>query len=309
MKKTILATALTTLFAASANAATIYEANDVTIDVFGDSEIVLLNPISKSEPFIVDIQDADFGFALGYKLSEDVVLGSTVAFGVDDASGAAQLDESYVALASEMYGTLSIGKQYTIYDESGIGNDYQFGFTAFYDQTDAGEQVIKYSIDKDVFYGAVAFLLDSGVSDTGASGFDGKIGVRFADFDLAVYHAQVEEAAGNEISNTNVELGYALTESLLLQASYGQTDNDSYTETTDTVGLAAIYQYTPKIQFAAGYANIDAAAGSANDGIENQYYVNTSYLVNDYINTYVELGGNDGDDSQLGAAAGVQVAF
>lgn len=303
MKKTILATAMTTLFAASTQAATIYEKNNFTLDLFGDVEIVYLNSLDENESAIIDIDEADMGFDLGYALNDDVTLSGLVEFGIAD--GTATLSNAWVGVASNQYGKLTVGKQATIYDDSGIGADYHFGFTSFYDQENSGEQVIKYQVDKGNFYGGVAYLMNSEAGQTdGAEGFDANVGVRVQNADLTVYFADIDDAANVNSSNVNIELRYQVDSALGLAAAYAMDDTGG--SETDSFGLTAVYQVSSKTSIAAGWASIDS---ESNPDLSNQYYVNTSYSLNDYMSVYAELGGNDDDDTELGYAAGMIVEF
>jgi len=312
MKKTILATALTSLFAATAaQSATIYDADGVTVDVFGDSEVVILNSTAEGDSTYINIDDADFGFSLGYEFAEGYVVGTTIGF--TGAGGGADLDEAYVSLMTDEFGTLKVGKQYTFYDDSGIGNDYQFGFTAFYEQDVAGQQVVKYSIDKETFYGGIAYVMDTEAEDASVvntNGFDAMVGLRAAGFDFTVYYADIENAnstAGDDLSNINFEVRYAF-EKLELSASYAISEHDDPTGNnvdTNFIGAAAVYDLDENIGFAGGIANIDPDA----DDSYLSGYVNTTYTFNDYVNVYAEVGYSDADDEGLGFATGMQVAF
>lgn len=316
MKKTILAATMAALFASTTQAATVYEKEGITVDIFGDTEIVYINSLDENESDEISIDDADFGFELGYALSDDITLTGLVEFGA--SSGTSELSDAYVGVTSNKWGRLTVGKQTTLYDDSGIGNDYQFGFSNFYEQDASGAQVIKYKVDKGMYYGGIAYLMNSESGQTdGTEGFDGNIGVRVADFDLTVFYADMKTAADHDSTNVNVELRYQLNEKLQLSAAYARTDADlveadplgiTHAEwgDTDIYGLTAVYQANSKLAFAAGWAYMDSEAAP---DLENQYYVNTSYAFNDYIEVYAELGGNDGDDTELGYATGMIVAF
>lgn len=49
MKKTILALAMTSLFATSVYSATVYEKDDILVKIFGDTEVVYSNSLDKTE--------------------------------------------------------------------------------------------------------------------------------------------------------------------------------------------------------------------------------------------------------------------
>ena len=54
------------------------------------------------------------------------------------------------------------------------------------------------------------------------------------------------------------------------------------------------------------FASID---NDANEDAIIEYFVNTSYTFNSNVNAYIELGGSDVDDTELGYPAGMQVTF
>ena len=302
MKKTILATAITALFATTAvQAATVYEKDGTTVKVYGDIEVYAGNTRDDSTGSIIALDDADIGLDLGYDIGNGFTAIGSISY--TGEGGNIDLDESYVGVSSADFGTLAIGQMVTVYDDAGIGSDYQFGWTSFYQTPDAGAQVIKYSIDKDMFYGAVAWLksADTGFGDA-TNGVDGKVGVRVDDLDVTLFFAD-GEVTGIDTSNVNIEARYTL-DALELAVAYSMSEFDD--DDQDSVAVAATYQLDENIQFAGGVASID---NDANEDAIIEYFVNTSYAFNSNVNAYVELGGSDVDDTELGYAAGMQVTF
>jgi len=302
MKKTILATTLAGLLASTAQAATIYEKDNTSVSVYGDAEVVYINSTDETETDEISIDEANFGFDLGYAVNEDLTLTGLVEFGV--ASGTAELSDAYVGVASNKFGTVTVGKQATIFDDSGIGGDYQFGWASFYEQDDSGDQVVKYQVDKGVFYAGVAYLMnsESGQYD-GSHGVDAKLGARVAGFDFTLFYGDTTSADGDDSETINFEARYDF-DALSLAAAVAQTEAD--TGDIDSFGFAAEYQLNNNVAFAAGWANVDSESDANTD---NHYYVNTSYTFTDNISVYAEIGGNDGTDSEVGYAAGMAVAF
>lgn len=303
MKKTILIAAITTLFATTAHSTTIYSAEAVTVTIFGDAEVVTSNSIDKDKHTVISIDEADMGFQLDYALNEDLTLSGLVEFGT--ASGTATLANAWAGIGSAKLGILTIGKQATLYDDSGIGGDPLFGFSNFYSRDNVAEQVVKYKIDKEIFYAGAAYLINSESGQTdGTEGFDANIGVRAGDFEATVYYAAMTDATDFDTSNINLELHYQLN-AIALAVAYAKTDSDEFGD-TDTFALTAVYQLNNNTTIAAGWANIDSEPDS---GLNNQYYINTSYALNNNVNIYAELGGNESDNHQLDYAVGVIVAF
>jgi len=318
MKKTILAMAVASLFTgATAQAATIFEQEHLTIDVYGDLEVIYINKINekeqsdgtfKDEDPVIDIDDADFGFELGCNIGTEVSVTAVLEFTGEGDD--VELDDAFVGFVSDKWGSLTVGQQVTIFDDAGIGSDYQFGFNDFFEQDVASTQVIKYTVDAGTFYGGIAYLLNNATgSDDNEHAIDGKVGMRFADFDFVVFYGDSDTVIDDEIvesTNLNFELYYTLGD-IGLAAAYSTRDvetNGGSEVTTDAYGLAATYQMG-KAQFAVGWALID---GEDQDTI-NDYYINASYAYTNSVNMYVEVGDSDDDNTEFGYVAGMQVTF
>lgn len=305
MKKTILATAITALFAATTvQAATVYEKDGTIVDVYGDIEVYGGHGTEEGSGTFIELDDADIGMDIGYDIGHDLTAIATISF--TGEGGSIDLDESFVGVSSADWGTLTMGQMVSIYDDAGIGSDYQFGWTSFYSNPDAGAQVVKYALDKDMFYGAVAWVKNTEADDSGANYIDGKVGARFDSLDVTLFFAD-GEVGTTDTSNINLEVRYQL-DALELAAAYsvdefGDDDRTGY-------GVAATYQLNDKVQFAGGVANIDVESADATiDGSQIDYFLNASYAFTSNVNTYIEIGGNDVDDSEFGYAAGMQVTF
>lgn len=321
MKKTILALAVASLFATTAQAATVYQADGLTVGVFGDAEVLYFNDVKKDsdKDGIIMIDDADFGFEMGYELPNGVTVGGVVEFSGED--GMAKLGDVYIGASWENAGTLSMGKQATIYDDAGIGEDFQFGFSSFYEQgQDSGYQVIKYKGDWDTFYGGVAYLVSPEQNTTSAeSWIDGNIGARMAGFDVTAFYgtgdvattaSTVKGAPTVTVSQYTLELRYAFT-NVNLAATYAVSDTTNFAavdEKGKSVGAAATWNINGgPTTVAAGFANTKNAETS--DESVNDYYVNAAYKFTSNVTAYAEFGGSNADDTELGYAAGMQVSF
>lgn len=313
MKKTILATMLTSLFAATtAYSATMHDADGITLELFGEIELQYVNDLEEDEDAIIDIDEATFGVEAGYDITDDITAIGVVSFDAsddDDNNSNAVLDDAYVGFSSANYGTITIGQQVTIFDDAGIGSDFEFGLASFYEQNDNGEQVIKYTIDKGNAYGGIAYLLDNGESDDGLDAIDAKLGVRFGGADLTAFYGQGELENGGDVKNLNLEARYTI-DALTLAAAYATVSSDDDNSDMDNYGLAATYQLN-KAQFAAGWSLTELDSGSSiNDGDNfNSYFVNVSYSFITNVTAYAEIGGNDQDDTELGYVAGMNITF
>ncbi|RBW47084.1 porin [Psychromonas sp. B3M02] len=316
MKKTILATMLTSLFAATAaHSATVYEADGVTLDVFGDIEVQAAKGTGDDDPKMINLDDADFGIQAGYALTEDLsAVGKISVTGededIDEVDGdvtttpEVNLDEAFVGLSSAQWGTLTVGQQYMISDDIGIGNDYAFGIAnsyagGYYD----GRQVLKYSLDKGNYYFGLSYLLNTDSPSDNVESIDAKLGVRLDALDLTAYLGKTDVA---DQSSTTVILEARYTiDNLALEAAVGSADGYSSDEDNTSFGVAAAYT-VDKVTYSGGYSIFDQ--DGADDKVNN-YFVNAAYAFNSNVTVYAELGGDDTDDSELGYAAGMAVTF
>jgi predicted porin len=314
MNKKILAIAISSLLATSAQAAMLYETDGTTVELYGDLEVLYLNDIAKSDSDqVIHIDDADFGFKMHYDIGNGLQVGGVME--VSGEGGNVTLGDAFVGVMGD-FGELHIGKQATIYDDAGIGSDFQFGFESFYEQdVNSGYQVVKYTIDKGMFYGGIAYLMSTSKDvNTNESAIDGKIGVRVAGFDFTGFYgtADVTDVVGDTSSNTathkvsnyTLEARYAI-DALELAVTVAGTDDDNKSETGIAYGAAAVYSMD-KTTFAAGVATNDVA--DVDEDVMG-YYVNAAYAFSGNVKAYVELGGSDADDTELGYAAGMQVTF
>lgn len=304
---------LTSLFAATAaHSATMHDADGITLELFGEVELQYVNDLDKDEDAIIDIDEATFGVEAGYDITDDVTAFGVVSFDASDDDqnqSNAVLDDAYVGFSSAKYGTITVGQQVTIFDDAGIGSDFEFGLASFYEQNDNGEQVIKYTLDRGNYYGGIAYLLDNGESDDGLDAIDGKIGVRFGGADLTAFFGQGELAGGGDVQNLNLEARYTF-DAITVAAAYASVNSDADNSDMDNIGLAATYQLD-KTQFAAGWSLTEVDSGSTtNNGDDyNTYFVNVSYSFIENVTAYAEIGGDDQDDTELGYVAGMNITF
>jgi len=309
MKKTILATMLTSLFAATAaHSATVYDANDMTLDVYGDVEVQAQKGTADNSDKIINIDDADFGFKVGYNIGNGVTALAVVEADGENSNDNITLDDSYVGLSSATWGTVTAGKQVTIADDIGIGNDYEFGISTSSNSLFDGKQVVKYTVDKGNYYGGISYLVNTGAGGDNKDSIDAKLGARLGGLDLTAYYGNTDQGTYDS-ETVLLEARYAF-EALALAASVSSTDK--YTENNDATsfGLAAVMTFD-KMAYSAAWSVVDE------DSVDkvNSYFVNAAYSFNSNVTAYVEVGGNDdkddvtGNDTELGYAVGMAVSF
>nr|WP_237485541.1 porin [Vibrio hippocampi] len=318
MKKTLVA--LSVLAASnSAFAIELYNKDKVSVNMTGDVEVVYLKPLTDGEDFQQEIQDADFGFDVQYMVNNELSVGAYLEFSADEDDGSNE-GNAYVALYSQSYGSIKFGRLDTVLDDAGIGDDYQFGISSFFQNGHPYnmDEALRYDLDTGTFYAALALAQnkDGDVATMGEDGLwvDGKVGARFADFDLTAFFGDLDSdgamIGGDPVGDQTVvalEARYGGFGNLGLAAGYYYSDVDGDLPgqgKADTFGLAANYALSDWL-FAAGYSYSDQDIG----GDYNAWYLNAGYGIAPATTIYAEVGGDDADDSQTGYAIGMLVEF
>ena len=325
MKKTILAIAITGLFAATAaQAATVYDADGVTVNLYGDVEVQYLKGMDKDTDVVINIDDADFGFGLTYDIGNGFTVGGTMEISAE--SGNAELGDTYVGVRHDQYGTLTIGNQPTIFDDAGISGDYEFGFDTYIDDvTDASTQVIKYKGEWDNVYAGVAYVLRADedaaefdkvtkkytapTSQAGSHTVDANVGVRIAGLDAAVYYSFGKTANKDEVKAYIVQAVYTF-DSFDVGAFYANTSTKNNvtnvdTQDNDAYGLSTNY-YMNDWNFGLGLGKVKNQIDSTDS---KKYYANVGYAFTSNVLAYAEIGKTDKDDTELGYITGVKITF
>ncbi|SEG29013.1 porin [Vibrio hangzhouensis] len=316
MKKTLVALAVLAS-AGSAQAIELYNQDKVTVNMTGDVEVVYLKDRVKDAELTQEIQDADFGFDTRYQVNDDLQIGAFWEFSGD--GGVADTGDVYMAFYSQSLGSIKFGKTATALDDAGIGSDYQFGISSFFQNGTpfSGDEAIRYDLDKGTFYVSAAFLQDrNGNNGLGNDGtfFDAKAGFRVADFDFTGFVGKAsfkEEGAafdGQEETLYALEARWGGVENLNLAAGWYRVDGDTAGAdvASDTFGISADYTFNA-IKFAAGYSNSSNDVANSED--LNSWYLNAGYSLAPSTTAYVEVGGDDATDNELGYAIGLKAEF
>lgn len=352
MKKTLVA--LSVLAAASAQAGIeLYNQDGVTVNLKGDIEVVYVKGTAKDSEFTQEIQDADFGFDVRYAMNDEVSFGgywefdgasSDVTAGKDSI---AKVGDAYVAFYTNSYGSIKFGRTCGALDDAGVGSDYQFGITSFFnnDSSFCADEMVRYDFDNGSFYATVALAQDQkNVDRMGKDGgyIDGKLGYRVADFDFTAYYAQADlsaKAASTEYRVATaddtildgaavgawakvavdakpqtdetlmaLEARYAGVENLGLALGYYAVEVKPAAGTkveADVVALGVDYTVSG-VKLAAGYDIVDLDGASKKS---KNWYLNAGYGIAPSTTAYVEVGGNNADNSETGVAVGVKASF
>jgi predicted porin len=321
MKKTLVA--LSVLAAASAQAGfEIYNQDGVTVQMGGDIEVVYVKDTKKGSDAEQQIQDADLDFDVRYAVNDSVQIGGFWQFtDVGQSEG-----DAYVAVYHDTFGSLKFGRTCTALDDAGIGSDYQFGLTTFFNDSEAycTDEIVRYDIDTGNFYGTLALAQDESgnalIKDS-STYVDGKLGYRVADFDFSAFYGvgtidqkkvdgkAVDLASEQEESLWSVQAKFNGVENLSLAVAYYDmtTDvKDGGKSSTDTIAVAATYSIE-KVTFATGYSVSDSDVAGVEDF--DAWYLNAGYSVAPNTTLYGEVGGNNEDNTDTAYAVGVKAFF
>jgi predicted porin len=319
MKKTLVA--LSVLMAAtSAQAIELYNQDGVTVNLTGDVEVRYKKKIGNDETTKQEIDDADFGFDTRYAVNDDLQVGAFLEFSGDNSDRAndkTSVGNVYVGFYHTTVGSLKIGKLDTQLDDAGIGNDYLFGVSSFFeDQGFGGEEAVRYDYDNGSFYAGLGLIQDKHeAQNIGKDGhyFDAKIGYRVADFDFTAFYGDAELKGNSKDADQNLlalEARYAGFENLNLELAYYNTEVKPKSGTSkidnDTIAIAADYTWN-KWNFAGGIASIDRSLATEKDYTE--WFLNTGYGIAPNTTVYVEIGDNDLDNTDVGYGVGIKASF
>lgn len=307
MKKSLIALAVLSA-AGSANAAEIYAMDGMTLDFSGEAEVQVIQSQTPDSDVAVNIETATLTADANYEIGEEMAAGGL--YEIDGKGSTANISKLYVYFELSPELTMSVGRQNTVLDDAGIGDDYAFGFSTYVDTAKVvtkGDQVVKYAYDGgEVFYGSLAYLMNKN-SISGDYQVDGKVGARMGDFDYTLFLAQSETATLTANSYT-LEARYALGD-FTIAGTYGasSTEQASAADRDQSIfGLAASFDDGGRWTYAAGWANVDDDAQT--DKV-NDVYVNATYWITDNVNAYAEVGFSDDDNQDTGYVIGMDVNF
>lgn len=318
MKKTLLALAVLT--AGSANAGiNLYDANGVKVDLSGAAEVQYHHGYDKDSKGDIRLDDGDLSFDTSVAISQQLNALAKISFEYenedkDEDGSRVKNYELYTGFNGD-FGQLTFGRQYLVFDDVGIGMDYEAGIglsQANKEVLDAAtnfDNIAKYTYDNGMFYAGVSHKFDD--SDKGKkdnSVTDGRLGFRVAGLDARVYYI---DYSNEQIWNLEAE--YAL-DAFVLAASYGQGEVDHVEGKATQLALAGSYTLD-KTTFALGYNHItdDIQAHTANKVDFDNVYANVTQQLHSNVKVYAELGwleANHHDyDYDLNYTAGLEVKF
>lgn len=328
MKKTLTLLAVAGV-ASSVNAAEIYSMDGVTLDLSGEVDMQYYKSQAESVHSQWTINEAKFGFDLSYELTEYLLFGTHMDIDANDSDNNDTDRSNDGVTRGDVYGkvvidqthTISFGSQSTIFDESGIGDDYEFGFTAFVDDANyKGDQVIKYKYDGgEMFYGGISYLenrnSDSSTSTTAPYSddyqVDGKLGARINDLDLRVFLLR-GQFRDRDIETYDLEARYTIGD-WLFAGTYGRSatqQTNGVDLDSSTYGVTASWFDGGRLEYAAGWAQVHTKNSiDDDDGHVNDFYANVTYSLSTEVVLYTEIGLTNEENMETGYVIGLEATF
>jgi predicted porin len=296
MKKTLLALSVLVASTAANASIEVYNKDGASVNLYGLVEVELVKSTTKDTDPVLQVEDADFGVTMAQVVNDDITAIAETSY--DAAGGTAEQKNTFVGLDTTA-GKFTFGKQDTVYDGAGVGNDKEFGIASKIDDIGLNSKnLAMYSYDSDVFFAAVSTIIDG---DDSTDFVDGKVGARFGDFEARVFFLDGESAT-IESDLVSVQAQYAAN-NIDVEVSYATGEvNDA---DVDIISLAAGYSMGD-YGFNAGWSNKDVE-GAADD--VNAYFVNVTYALAVGTTAYAEIGGNDVDNTDTGYVVGMEVKF
>ena len=332
MNKNILAITIASLFAAaSVNAVEIYNQNGATVEIYGETDIRYINTggSDAAHQSYGKIDTAD----LGIKTTYDIANGFQV-FGIWEINAEEEeiaRGDLFAGVSHKKFGTITFGKQDTVLDDAGIGEDFEFGFDTEISNRDfSGEQVIKYQGDWDVFYAGASYMGNSNKSEhsketNGDYFYDANIGVRFVGVDARVFYGESKDSIGEDLKPQPTQIDkvwiaevvYTMDDVFDAGVYYSNVDAENAETGVDVIngeamGFAA-NMYVNEWRFGLGSGWVVKDDKLTPDEDFNQSYVNVMYSFSDNLNVWTEVGykmsEDDSVDGTYGLATGIDYSF
>jgi len=329
MKKLLLAVAVSSVAAGSANAATIYEKDGFTYKLNGDFQVQMRQSIGVDERADVDFDDLELKNYVSYDLGNDLTAFGRVDFGFKDYANGKDaddrdlLEEAYVGMK---YGvaSFSFGKQNFAGDEFGIEEAYEVE-TIDEDRFDGigtdGDDTVRVDIELDKVYIAASHNMATDDEEF----YDLFVGTEIAGLELAAAYQQyrpVDTALdGDSVGTYGISAAYDFG-FISLAADYSVsdwTDDDTVSWTEEDMtqyNVAAVFAVASTTDVAVGMGNKDSDVDGYKDVTE--WYANVTYKFPEAknVSVFAEVADSDYEDPDandeevdMGFLAGLRVKF
>lgn len=338
MKKSLVALSLLSITSTAYADINLYNADGINVNLSGTTEIQFTKGFDKTSKAKINLDDGSALISTSYTLSNETNVVSGVGLKYNNDDKKVENDYLYVGLSNKQFGTLTVGRQYLVFDDAGIGMDYNAGIGLSQNNADQlnvatnYSNVVKYIYDNGTFYAGFSHKLDDaaeGSKDNSVT--DGRIGVRVGGLDTRVYYIDSADQSSPRFTHFNerahilsLESQYTF-ENWVFAASYTRGE-ETHTSATAELYSAAVSYAMNKTVFALGYNhdNYDMVKSTladtdkqfttvANKTDCNNVYFNVTQTVRKNITVYGELGwlntNNSPVDYDLSYTAGMAITF
>ncbi len=312
MKKILLVTAISSITAFStAQAATVYEGNNLKYEVKGDFQVQLRQKVGKDKDLDIEFDDLELKNRVTYNLNDDLAAFGQLDFSFDRAANnggdGAKLEEAYLGLD---FGAVAVrvGKQNYSSDEFSVEKAYEkvVEDDVFDLNDDAGDDVIRVDAEFENFFVSASVDLEAAGnsnSDNNES-FDLFVSTSVDKLNLGAAFQHYQAAGASEsINSWGVQAVYDAG-----FATFG-ADYGSMESTANVYNLVSTFPLNSTTAAALGIQSIDYDTKSKAD--VTGWYANVTYKfpAQKNISLFAEIGDTDADDSSIGYLAGMQLKF
>ncbi len=294
------ASVATMLSVADVSAVEVYNQDGLKLNLKGDYQVQLRKKIGSDTDTVIEYDDLELKFHADYNLG-----GGVGAFGVvdlgnkgnaDGGGPADTLEEGYVGMK---FNALKLGIGETSYasDSFGIDVEYEMAASKLLAKSSGGDLIFgSYKFDG----ASLKFSFD--LDETDESSTDLYLTTKAAGLGLGIMYQSYDDGAGGDSTSFGVSvkgkaggLGYGVA---LSQQDDNGTDKSK-------VAFSLKSKLGDSLTGGFGYASTDTGASDN----ENAWYANVTHAYHKNVKVFLEIGDNNGTDTDLGYAAGLRVRY
>jgi predicted porin len=315
MKKLLLAVAVSSVAAGSANAATIYEKDGFTYKLNGDFQVQLRQDPGQDQHAEVEFDDLELKNYVSYDLGNGLTGFGRLDFGFKDAAeddgDAGELEEAYVGIKYNV-ASFSFGKQNFASDEFGVEESYEdvLGEDQFDNVSTDGDDTLRLDVELDAVYLAASYEMEAeGEDSENGEYFDLFASTEFAGLTLGAAYQNATPSIGAEDFDTwGVSASYDF-DIASIGADYSVTDETNVQAEQTLLNVVTTFDVASTTGVALGMRNYDEDVTGFEDVTE--WYANVTYKfpAAKNVRLFAEIADTDADDADMGYLAGMRVKF
>ncbi|MFQ3176374.1 MAG: outer membrane protein N [Psychromonas sp.] len=297
MKKAILPAMIAALLATSAQAATVYDADGTTADVYGRMQFKITDDGTGSTD---GVGSARLGFKAASPINSHVnaiAKGEWQIASETSNNGTFKVRELYAGFDSAEMGSLVFGQTFTaFYQTSGVTDYFNTGgFKAIYNNIDPYRQEgqVVYSgefsgvsVGASTQFEKKSYTVDSGGNSTSDldNGYALSLGYKIADVKVSAGYLLQQFATLEDKKNFALSATYALND-LYLAAVYAESEQDNVAD-YQAYDLLASYALVDDVQFLVGYGFEEDTV--SNTDTVDEVTLSAQYAFNNHLKTWIE---------------------